>query len=78
VTWPTLSVADVRAILRAAGFELKRTRGSHEQWEGRVDGVRRLVTLDVAAGPFTRKSRVLASMIRQSGLGRRGFYSLLP
>ena len=72
---PTLSVNDVRAILRNAGFVHKRTRGSHEHWEGKVKEERRVVTLDVHCGPFTPRSPLLSSMIRQSGFSKNDFYA---
>jgi predicted RNA binding protein YcfA (HicA-like mRNA interferase family) len=73
---PTQSASDVRGLLRRAGFTHKRTTGSHEQWEGYVDGLRRVVTLDVNDEPFTAKSLSLKSMIRQSGLGKKRWYAL--
>ena len=73
---PTLAARDIRRILGNAGFALKRTTGGHEHWEGYVDGKRRLVTIDPKLSPFTSRSRVLNRMIRQSGLGKSGFYSL--
>ncbi len=76
MAWPTLSARDVRNLLTRAGFYLKRTRGSHEQWEGYVDGVRRLVTVDANSEPFTPRNPITKSMIRQSGLGKPRWYAL--
>jgi len=42
-----------------------------------VNGERRIVTLDVNDAPFTSKSRILHSMIRQSGMTKREFYAHL-
>lgn len=75
--WPTLKAADVRAILRRAGFAHKRTTGSHEQWQGEIAGQRRLVTLDASGEPFTPRSDLTKSMIRQSGLSKEEFYGHL-
>lgn len=70
----TLGVADVLKALRAYDFAHKKTTGAHEQWEGYVDDVRRIVTVDANEAPFTSRSRILRSMIRQSGIGKRDFY----
>jgi predicted RNA binding protein YcfA (HicA-like mRNA interferase family) len=32
--YPPLTPAEVEKILEKAGFKLKRTSGSHNQWEG--------------------------------------------
>jgi predicted RNA binding protein YcfA (HicA-like mRNA interferase family) len=72
---PALEVQDVRRALTACGFEHKRTRGSHEQWEGHVDGIRRVVTVDANDAPFLARSRSLKSIIRHSGIPKRDFYA---
>lgn len=72
---PTLEVPDVRRALAGYGFEHKRTRGSHEQWEGYVDGIRRVVTVDANDAPFQARSRSLKSIIRHSGIPERNFYA---
>lgn len=72
---PTLEVQDVRRVLTAHDFEHKRTRGSHEQWEGYVDGIRRVVTVDANDAPFQARSRSLKSIIRHSGIPKRDFYA---
>lgn len=59
-------------VLEANGFTLDRTRGDHRQYEGVVDGVRRLVTVAGRPGSDVKR-RNLASMIRQSGLPRKLF-----
>lgn len=71
---PTLDVDDVIRALRRLGFTYKRTTGSHQTWEGYIDGVRRLVQVDANDAPFTSRNRSLASMIRQSGVPKRAFY----
>jgi predicted RNA binding protein YcfA (HicA-like mRNA interferase family) len=60
-------------ILQRHGFSEIRCKGSHHLYEGFVGNLRRLVTVayhkesqDVAPG-------TLASMIRQSGLGKTDF-----
>lgn len=63
---------DVRAALKELGFELKRhDKSSHEQWEGRVDGKRRLVTLACHNGEVKKKD--LLSIISQSGYSKKKF-----
>lgn len=60
-------------ILEENGFELDRTSGSHRQYQGFVDGHRRLVTVAAHRLGADIKPRNLASMIRQSGLPKRLF-----
>lgn len=67
---------EVRRALRELGFEFKRQgRGSHEHWEGVVDGQRRLVTLDCHKGRVRPKD--LRSIISQSSVKRREFLKYL-
>ena len=58
-------------VLRAHGFRVIRQRGSHEQWEGVVDGRRRVVTVDLSYPELF--GFVLASIIKQSGLPKSAF-----
>jgi len=58
-------------ILRAHGFTLKRQVASHQQWEGTVDGERRLVTVDVSIREFS--GWLLNRMMHQSGLSKGVF-----
>ncbi len=45
--YPPLDRHQVEAILRKLGFVVKRQAGtSHAQWEGYIDGRRRIVTVD--------------------------------
>ena len=62
-----MRVRDVVRTLEHHGFRLKRRRGSHRQYEGRVSGQRRLVTV---AGKESEEVAppTLASIGRQSGL----------
>jgi predicted RNA binding protein YcfA (HicA-like mRNA interferase family) len=74
--YPPLTPAEVETILSRAGFTLKRTSGSHNQWEGYIKGQRRLVTVD----QLSRKSetfgkKLLRRMIWQSGMNKEEFYS---
>ena len=71
--YPPLSPSEVRTILRALGFELAHTTGSHEQWDhADLGGRPRRVTVDVAIGQFS--PALVQSMIRQSGVTREEFY----
>lgn len=74
---PILSLADVRTILGRAGFVLKRTKSSHEHWEGYVNGKREMVTVDTGVGEFAPNNWLTSSMIRQSGLAKKTFYGHL-
>jgi predicted RNA binding protein YcfA (HicA-like mRNA interferase family) len=60
-----LTCKEVKQILGAFGFELKRQKGSHEHWKAFVRGEMRLVTVDCPKQPFMRA--LLKSMVRQSG-----------
>jgi predicted RNA binding protein YcfA (HicA-like mRNA interferase family) len=44
--YPPLTPDEVRDILRAKGFTLDRTRGSHEQWRAIIKNQPRVVTVD--------------------------------
>lgn len=74
-----LDRGQVETILTNLNFKPKRQRGtSHAQWEGYVGGERRIVTVDHLKskkekyGPF-----LLGTMINQSGLSKKKFYSYL-
>lgn len=74
--YPPLTPTEVEKILERAGFILKRTSGSHNQWEGIVKGKRRLVTVDkLSRSSETFGKRLMKSMIRQSGMTKDEFYS---
>lgn len=70
---PTLTASEVRQILSARGFVYKRSKGSHEIYEGMINGQRRVVTVDENEAPF--EPFILRSMIEQSGLTRDDFYA---
>lgn len=65
-------VREIIAILRAHGFELDRQDGSHRQYEGVVDGVRRLVTISQRDGEEVAP-KLLGYIKRQSGLPKKLF-----
>jgi len=66
---PRLSARQVERILRAHGFTLARSSGSHEQW---TDAARHRVTLP-RHGSRTLSVQTMASIIRQSGLPTESF-----
>ena len=72
--YPPLSLSEVRSILEALRFTLKRQDGSHQQYERAAQGqrVRAIVTLDVSVSSFGEF--LLRSMIRQSTFSREEFY----
>lgn len=70
--YPLLSYSQVIKILKAHSFTHKRTRGSHEAWEGYVGGRRRVVTVDNKIKTYGKD--LIKSMIVQSGLTRDEFY----
>jgi Predicted periplasmic or secreted lipoprotein len=62
----------IRAVLVNHSFSLKRTKGDHEQWEGVVNGERKIVT--VPNYSELKDPDLIKSIIRQSGLSRDDFY----
>lgn len=78
--YPPLDRSQVESILKKAGFYEKRHKASsHSQWEGHVDGVRRIVTVDHLGGSLKEKygHRLINKMIQQSGMTKDAFYSLM-
>jgi predicted RNA binding protein YcfA (HicA-like mRNA interferase family) len=74
--YPPLTPTEVEDILRKAGFSLKRTASSHNQWEGYINGKRRLVSVDqLSRRSETFGKRLLRDMIWQSGMTKDKFYS---
>ena len=67
-----MKVRKVIRVLTEKGFRQVRQSGSHRQFEGFVNGQRRLVTV---AGKESDdvKSGTLAAIRQQSGLPRRSF-----
>jgi len=70
--YPSLTLSEVKQILKFRGFELANTTGSHAQYSKTVNGVSYKVTVDLAENEFYEF--LLQSMIRQSGLSRVEFY----
>lgn len=57
------------------GFTKVRNESSHAQWEGYVDGRRRIVTVKKLKRGTDKYGRtLLANMIRQSGFSKKKFY----
>lgn len=78
--YPPLDREQVETILRKAGFSPKKQGGtSHQQWEGRYEGKRRIVTMDHLGGKRKEKygAKLLGKMISQSGMSKKEFYALL-
>lgn len=73
--YPLLTRPEVEAILVALGFFVKKTTGSHAQWEGSNGGKRRIVTVKKLSRDTDQYSDfLLNSMIEQSGLSKDEFY----
>ncbi|MBI3963173.1 MAG: hypothetical protein HY335_10485 [Deinococcus sp.] len=70
--FPPLTPLDVERILKARGFVLERSVGSHYQYQGMVRGVSRRVTVMASVGQYD--DRLIKYMISQSGLTREEFY----
>lgn len=77
--FPPLDQFQVEKILKKAGFVKKRQKGtSHAHWEVYIDGKRRIVTVDFLGGKKSKYGHtLLKSMIRQSGMKKKKFYSYL-
>lgn len=76
--FPPLNKSQVESILKKLGFAPKNSSGSHTQWEGYVNGQRRIVTVDsYSTKNPTYGKRILKFMINQSGLTEKEFYSYL-
>ncbi len=60
---------DIVRFLRAHGFVLNHTKGSHYYYVGRVDGILRQVCVPFH-GSRTIKPRTLKGAIKQSGISR--------
>ena len=67
-----MKVRQVVAVLKSNGFALDRTKGSHRQFEGMVDGKRRTVTVAGKDGDEVPKG-TLTAIRQQSGLSRALF-----
>lgn len=67
-----MKVRDVIRVLTDSGFRQVRQNGSHRQFEGFVNGRRRLVTV-AGEGNVQLKAGTLASIRQQSGLHRKSF-----
>jgi predicted RNA binding protein YcfA (HicA-like mRNA interferase family) len=67
-----LTPNEVERVLKALGFEHKRTRGDHAQWEGTVKGVRRVSTVQLIRGEYSedRMKRIIENL----GLTVEEFY----
>ncbi len=73
---PPLTCAQVKAILKALGFEPRPQKGtSHEQWVKRKDGALFKVTVDCPKQPFSHD--LIRYMARQAGVSVNAFYAAL-
>ncbi|MCH7677485.1 type II toxin-antitoxin system HicA family toxin [candidate division KSB1 bacterium] len=70
-----LKSTEVQRILKRNGFKLTRTKGSHQQFQGVIEGRKKRVTVIANQKRFNPKT--IASMIRQSGLSEDDWLSLL-
>lgn len=76
--YPPLDRRQVESILKTLGFGVKRQKSSHAQWEGYTKGMRRIVTVDHLSSKKEKYGhQLLRSMIQQSGLTKKEFYSHL-
>ncbi len=78
--YPPLDRGQVEFVLKTLAFIKKKGKGtSHDQWEGYVNDQRRIVTVDRLGGSKKEKygRKLLLTMIAQSGLSKKEFYSHL-
>ncbi len=77
--YPPLDENQVEGILKKLGFYLKRQNStSHAQWEGIVNGDRKIVTVDSLKSRKEKYGKSLLNrMINQFGLSKKEFYSYL-
>lgn len=68
-----LKYRDIEKLLGEHGFALLRQRGSHRQFQGFVNGQRRIVLLAYHSRNEDVLPKTLASIIRRSGLPSRLF-----
>ncbi|MBL8676859.1 MAG: type II toxin-antitoxin system HicA family toxin [Alphaproteobacteria bacterium] len=60
-------------FLKSHGFFIKRQSAAHVQWEGTVNGLRRLVTIS-KHGDEVKAPDTIKSIFNQSGLDPKKFY----
>lgn len=70
--YPPLTPEEVLAIIKAQGYVLSNTVGSHANYIGYTGGIKRRVTVDLKIKDYSPD--LMQSMIRQSGLSREDFY----
>ena len=77
--YPPLDRSQVESILNKLYFIPKTRKGtSHVQWEGSVNGQRRIVTVShLKSNKEKYGKRLLGNMIEQSALSKKEFYSYL-
>ncbi len=63
------SSKEIERFLKSKGFKLARQKGSHQQFVGYVEGVKKRVTVMANQKYFTPKT--MKSMIEQSGLDKK-------
>jgi predicted RNA binding protein YcfA (HicA-like mRNA interferase family) len=73
--YPPLSRREVLAILKALGFELDRTAGSHENYVAFTKEKNRVVTVATNKSDFP--GHHVKTFIRQSGFSREDFYGAI-
>lgn len=68
-----LTCRQVKAALRAMGFEIRPGNGSsHEKWVKTGGGTRWIVTVDCPKAPFSND--LTKSMAKQAGMSTREFH----
>jgi hypothetical protein len=76
--YPPLRSEDVERIFRYLGFELKRQREDSAQfiavWEGYIDGVRRIITLQLINPMDTYSENQIQTIIENTGITPRRFF----
>lgn len=72
--YPPLTPSEVKTIAANLKFRLKRTEGSHAQWECEADGTHPRSVISIDEGEREFDDYLIKSMIRQSNRTREEFY----
>lgn len=71
-----LTPSEFERVLKDLNFQPKRTTGDHSQWEGYIEGQRRIVTVQQIKGTFSVER--MKTMIFNMGLTANEFYKVNP
>lgn len=73
-SYPPLTVAEIKAVLKNLGFEWDRTEGSHSQWKRLARDGRPAAVITVDEHYKEIGDKLLKNIIQQSTFTREQFY----